>query len=282
MDLLSVVRNDAAREAAAVTASAGLLPAFSLEGRTAVVTGAASGIGRATAEVYAAAGARVVLADRAVEHLEEAAAGVKGSLVAPVDVTKRGEIEDLARLALRETGAVDVWVNAAGIIRTSPITETTEEDLEAILAVNLKGVFWSLATAAKVMTVAGRGSIINVASAGGETPVPERAVYGMTKAGVIHLTKTAAAELGPKGIRVNAVAPGFVETGMTSRLWTGPDGSVDEERRTAVVASVAGGSPLGRIGQPDDIAYALLYLAADASKFMTGEVLRPNGGVYMA
>jgi 3-oxoacyl-[acyl-carrier protein] reductase len=104
----------------------------------------------------------------------------------------------------------------------------------------------------------------------------------MTKAGVIHLTRTIAAELGPNGIRANAVAPGFVETPMTSRVWTKPDGSIDEQIRDQTLALRAGQSPLGIIGTPDDVAWSMLFLAADASRFMTGEVLRPNGGVFMS
>jgi 3-oxoacyl-[acyl-carrier protein] reductase len=113
-------------------------------------------------------------------------------------------------------------------------------------------------------------------------PAPTLSAYAMTKAGVIQLTRVAAAELGPKGVRVNAVAPGFTDTPMTQRNWTDPDGTINQERRAAAVSVRAAGSPLGIIGEPIDIAMAMLYLAADASRFMTGEVLRPNGGVHMA
>ena len=108
-----------------------------------------------------------------------------------------------------------------------------------------------------------------------------KAVYGMTKAGVIQLTRTAAAELGPSGVRVNAVAPGFTDTPMTQRTWTNPDGSVDESRRGEVLGLRGAQSPLGITGEPQDIAYAMLYLAVDAAKFVTGQVVRPNGGVVM-
>jgi 3-oxoacyl-[acyl-carrier protein] reductase len=131
------------------------------------------------------------------------------------------------------------------------------------------------------MAAAKRGSIVNVASAGGEMPAPTLSVYGMTKAGVIQLTRTAATELGPLGIRANAVAPGFIETPMTKRVWTGTDGSVDDAKRAEVLGARSAQSPLSTTGDPEDIAYAMLYLAADASKFMTGQVLRPNGGVHM-
>jgi len=260
--------------------------AFSLEGRTAVVTGAAMGIGRQTALTFAGAGAHVVIADRVEDALAATrdtieAAGGETTLVL-TDVSVSGKVDDLARAAIRATGRVDVWANVAGIIRNAPIVDTTEEDLDAIIAVNLKGVFWGCAAAGRAMSAAGRGSIINVASAGGEMPAPTLAVYGMTKAAVIQLTRTAAAELGPRGVRVNAVAPGFIETPMTSRAWLNDDGTVDEARRKETLDMRGMFAPLRTTGTPDDIAYAMLYLAADASRFMTGEVLRPNGGVHMA
>jgi 3-oxoacyl-[acyl-carrier protein] reductase len=169
----------------------------------------------------------------------------------------------------------------AGIIRTSPLVDTTEEDLDAIVAVNLKGVFWGTATAGRVMSTAKSGSIVNVASAGGEKPAPGIAAYGATKAGVIQLTRVAAHELGPLVVRANVVAPGFVDTAMTQRWWTQTDGSIDEKRRSDRIDPIRARSPLGVIGDTRDIAWAMLYLASDASRFVTGQVIRPNGGTYM-
>jgi 3-oxoacyl-[acyl-carrier protein] reductase len=132
------------------------------------------------------------------------------------------------------------------------------------------------------MTPAKRGAIVNIASAGGETPAPTLSVYGLTKAGVIQLTRIAAAELGPLGIRANAVAPGYVETPMTRRVWVDADGAVDEQKRSETLAAMSSRQVLAVNGEPVDMAHAMLYLAVDASKFMTGQVLRPNGGVHMA
>lgn len=284
MDMISGLR-DAAAAAANRAADSTVATAFSLDGRTAVVTGAASGIGRQTAITFAEAGAKVVIADRSEEGLAETVAlieAVGGSAtVVPTDVSSKDAVDELARSAVRATGRLDVWANVAGIIRTAMVVDLAEDDLDAVLAVNLKGVVWGCAAAGRVMKASKRGSIINVASAGGEMAAPALAAYGMSKAAVIQLGRIVATELGPFGIRCNTVAPGFIDTAMTQRAWRAADGSVDTHARNEVVGVRSAQSPLATIGEPTDIAYAMLYLAADASKFMTGEVLRPNGGVFM-
>jgi 3-oxoacyl-[acyl-carrier protein] reductase len=200
--------------------------------------------------------------------------------VVPTDVTKRANVDALAGEAVAQHGRIDVWANVAGVLRHSPITETTEDDYRAVTSVNLDGVYWGVAAAMRAMQEHG-GSIINIASAGGDMPAPMISVYAMTKAAVMMITRSAATEGGEHGIRVNAIAPGFIDTPMVAGYWTAEDGSVDPDAKRDALAVRAAQSPLRRTGEPEDITWAMLYLAAEASRFMTGQVLRPNGGVVM-
>lgn len=261
-----------------------LAHAFSLLGRVAVVTGAGGGIGRQAAVTFAEAGADVVLADVKVDGLHEtaalvAAAGGKAT-VAVTDVAEKHQVDALAATALATHGRVDVWANVAGVIRYAAILDTAPDDVELLTRVNLWGTYWGVAAAGRAMEHG--GSVINVTSAGGDMPAPTLSVYAMTKAGIAHLTRCAAAEFGPLGIRVNAVAPGFTDTPMVQQHWTDAHGNVDEEARAVYAGGRAAQTPLGTIATPEDQAWAMLYLAADASRFVTGQVLRPNGGVVMA
>jgi 3-oxoacyl-[acyl-carrier protein] reductase len=258
---------------------------FDLSGRVALVTGAASGIGRASAVTLAAAGAVVVCADLDVTGAQATAAQIEQeggrARAQRLDVTDPGALDDLVGSTASDLGRLDVMANVAGIIVQAPVLELADDVLERVLAVNLLGVFRGCRAAGRVMVAQGGGAIVNMASAAVDTPSPGLAAYGMAKAAVVQLTRVLAAELGPNGVRVNAVAPGFVETAMTARRFTAADGTVDESHRKGVLDAVARSTPLRTVGRPEDIAYAVLYLASDASRFVTGQIVRPNGGVAM-
>lgn len=260
-----------------------LMEQFSLRGRCAVITGAAGGIGRQAALTFTEAGADVVLADVGVEGLEETARMVSHlggrAKVVKTNVAERDEVNALAKAALDEFGRLDIWANVAGVIRNVNIVDASVDDVEFITRVNLWGTYWGIAAAGRAMT--NGGSIINVSSAGGDMPAPTLSIYAMTKAGVAHLTRCAAMELGPT-IRVNAIAPGFTDTPMVQRNWTNPDGTVNDQARSSLLGARAAQSPLQTTAEPEDQTFAMLYLASDASRFVTGQVMRPNGGVVMA
>lgn len=247
---------------------------YGLTGRTALITGAASGIGRATAVLLAEAGAAVHCADRDEQGLAETAALIAkaggAATTHPLDVTDRAAV----RAAVGAAGPLDITAAIAGIMHTSSVLETTDEDLDRVLDINFKGVLRTCQEAARAMIAAGRpGSIVTMASGAVDAAQPGLLCYSAAKAAVVQLTKTLATEAGPHGIRVNAVAPGWVRTPMTGRH--APE--VQEQTEATMVRM----SPLRRVGEPEDIAQAVLYLASDASSFMTGQILRPNGGVSM-
>ncbi|MFH9890518.1 SDR family NAD(P)-dependent oxidoreductase [Streptomyces luteogriseus] len=248
--------------------------AYDLSGRTAFVTGAASGIGRASALLLAEAGATVHCADRDAEGLRETATLIEDSggtaRTHTLDVTDRAGL----RKALGSCAHLDALAAVAGIMHSSPVLETRDEDLDRVLDINFKGVLYACQEAARLMIARGtRGSIVTMASGAVDTGGPGLLCYGAAKAAVVQLTKTLATEVGRYGIRVNAVAPGWIRTPMTDR-----HDSEAQERTESVMARM---SPLGRVGEPEDIAHAVLHLACDASAFTTGQILRPNGGVAM-
>ncbi|MEV8021280.1 SDR family NAD(P)-dependent oxidoreductase [Streptomyces sp. NPDC086554] len=274
------------------------LTAYDLTGRTAFVTGAASGIGRASAVLLAEAGATVHCADRDEQGLHETATLIKTAggtaHIHPLDVADRTQVDQAVATATAATGRLDVMAAIAGIMHSSPVLETRNEDLDRVLNINFKGVLYACQAAARTMiatkpkasgtssatgtgtstpTPTPTGSIITMASGAVDTGGPGLLCYGAAKAAVVQLTKTLATEVGPHGIRVNAVAPGWIRTPMTDRH--------DTEAQVHTEGIMVRMSPLGRVGEPEDIAHAVLHLASDASAFTTGQILRPNGGVAM-
>lgn len=263
--------------------TADVLKGYDLSGRVAVLTGAGSGIGRATAITLASVGAATVLGDINVESARETAATIEAdggsAIVQKTDVTARADVDALVDLAMTQHGRLDIVANIAGVPHNQMIADVTDEEFERILAINLKSVFYGVQAALRVM--AGPGSIVNISSGAIDTPAPTLACYGMTKAAVAMLTKTAAVECGRRGIRVNALAPGVIETNFSTHHFTNADGTVDPEKLEGYRKNFGAMAPLGRVGEAQDIANAILYLVSDAASFVTGQILRPNGGVAM-
>jgi 3-oxoacyl-[acyl-carrier protein] reductase len=259
--------------------------AFDLTGRVALVTGAGRGLGRAISARLAEAGATVVCTDIDLDTATETAAGIRaaGHRAAPwpLDVTRRADVEALVDQVVADQGRLDVMVNNAAIIVDGLVLDTTEEDLDRVLAVNFKGVFFGCQAAGRVMAQQGSGSIINLASGAIDIPTPSLVCYSTAKAAVAQLSRTLAMELAPQRVRVNAIAPGWIDTPMNERHARRADGTLDEEQQAAYREQRAKLSPMNVAGEPDDIAFAALYLASPAAKFVTGIVLRPNGGSTM-
>lgn len=240
---------------------------FSLSGRRAVVTGGATGIGRAIAEVLAEAGARVTIADRDLERVEGTAAAIGGDAIR-LDVTDAAEAE---RLAARyaEAGAPDILVNNAGIVQNAASLDVDLEDWRRVIDVNLTGVFHTARAFGRHMVAAGRGSIVNISSICGAVTVhPQpQAAYNAAKAGVNLLTKSLAVEWAGS-VRVNAVAPGYTATELTLLGRSKPEW----------FETWLAGIPMGRLAEPREIALAVAFLASDAASYVTGTVLTVDGG----
>jgi 3-oxoacyl-[acyl-carrier protein] reductase len=252
---------------------------FRLDGKVAVITGAASGIGQETARIFEQAGARVVLAD--LGDCAETCGRLRTpdkAMIHKLDISARDEVEALADRVVAEFGGLDIWFNAAGIGYQHALLETDSHRAQRVVDVNFMGCFWGVAAAARVMSAHRGGNIINISSSGGQHPAPGVSIYGMTKAAVISLTWSSAVELGPLGIRVNCIAPGWIDTPMASNMFRGETGEVLPDKKRAVIGEMIRRSPIGLTGLPGDIANAALYLASDASRFVTGQTLAVNGG----
>lgn len=245
-----------------------------LEGKRAIVTGAGAGIGEAIATRLSSEGARVTLADLDEQAAERVAGEIEGkTLVRRIDVTRAAEVEALVRGVLQEWGGLDVMVNNAGIGVAGTTPETSEDDWERLMAVNLKGTFLGMKYAIPAIRDSGGGSIINISSVAALVGIPDRAAYSATKGGILALTKAAAIDHVSEGVRVNCIAPGTVDTPWISRITAGYD--VPGEARARMQAR----QPHGRFVTPEEIAAMAAYLAADESASCIGACMVVDGGV---
>ncbi|MFO7983515.1 MAG: 3-oxoacyl-[acyl-carrier-protein] reductase [Desulfuromonadales bacterium] len=244
-----------------------------LEGKVAAITGASRGIGRDMALMFAARGANVVVSARNEEALKTLVGEIEASggeaLAVTGDVSVADDANTLVQSAVETFGRLDILVNNAGVTRDGLLLRMKDEDWDAVIDTNLKGAFLCTRAAARVMSKQKAGRIINISSVVGEMGNAGQANYCASKAGLLGLTKSVARELARRNVTVNAVTPGFIVTEMTEDL--------PEKSRQELTAQI----PLGRLGQPEDIAHAVLFLASDQAVYITGQVLGVNGGMYM-
>jgi len=244
-----------------------------LLGKVALVTGGAQGIGKAIALLLAKNGADVAISDINLEKAQETANEIQGmgqrSLALKANVADLKEVEQMVEAIVQQLGRIDILVNNAGITRDRLILRMTEEDWDAVLNVNLKGTFNCTKAAIRYMSKQKSGKVVSIASVTGEMGNAGQANYGASKAGVIGFTKTIAREFAARGINVNAIAPGYIQTAMTDAV---PDKAKEMLKQMI---------PMERLGQPEDVAEAVLFLVTERSSYITGQVLNVNGGIYM-
>jgi 3-oxoacyl-[acyl-carrier protein] reductase len=246
---------------------------MSLSGKTALVTGAAQGIGRDIALGLAADGADVAICDVNLEAAQKTAADIEAtgrkSLAVKANVASSDDVNAMVEQVVQALGRLDILVNNAGITRDGLILRMKEEDWDLVLSINLKGAFLCTKAALKHMTKQRNGTIINIASIVGAMGNAGQANYVASKAGLIGMTKTVAREYANRNVTANAVAPGFIDTAMTQAL--------SENVRQELAKQI----PLGRLGTPEDVAQAVRFLASPAAAYITGQVIHVNGGMYM-
>ena len=247
--------------------------AFRLDGRVALVTGGSRGIGRAIALGLAQAGADVVVAARKAQDLDPVAAEVRSlgrrALGVPAHLGRRAEIDRLFETALDAFGRLDILVNNAATNPVfGPLLDIEEDAWDRVMALNVKGYLLAAQRAARAMARNGRGTIVNIASTAGLRASPGLGAYSVSKAAVIMLTRVLGRELGPLGIRVNGVAPALIETRFSEALW----------KNQEILSGYVRSNPLGRAGQPEEVAGAVVYLCSDAASYVTGQTLLLDGG----
>ena len=251
-----------------------VIPSFSLKGKVAIVTGGKRGIGKAICLSFAEAGADVATCSRAIEdgQLQGVADEIqrlgRRSLAIQADVTQKTEVDNMVQRVMSEFGKIDILVNNAGIMVRKPLLELGEDEWDLTLDTNLKGYFLCSQAVGRVMVAQKQGNIINIASEQGFRALGGRGAYPVSKAGVLMLTSVLARELADHNIRVNGIAPGFVKTDMNRTLRSDPK---ELKRLEAAI-------PLGRLAEPDDMVGAAIFLASDASSYMTGHTVVVGGG----
>ena len=238
--------------------------------KVALVTGGGRGIGREICQLFASQGARLVVADIDLAIAQETVDILPTEgLALQMDVSDMESAQNGVDQALEQCGQLDILINNAGITRDNLLMRMSEADWDAVIAINLKGVFNCCKAVVRSMMKARKGRIISISSVVGVNGNPGQVNYSASKAGVIGVTKTLARELSSRNITVNAVAPGFIETAMTAKL--------SEEARNSMLSQV----PLGRPGTPEDVANAVLFLASDQASYITGQIIQVNGGMAM-
>ena len=241
----------------------------SLDGKVALVTGGSRGIGAAISRELADAGAHVAVNYHAGQEAAETIAGEISGLAVQADVSSADEVQSLVERVESEFGDLDILVNNAGVTRDTLIARMSDEDWETVIDTNLRGTFNTARAVARKMLRRRSGAIVNLSSVVGVHGNPGQANYAASKAGIIGLTKALARELGSRGVRVNAIAPGYISTELTDVL--------NEEQRGLIL----GNTPLARLGEPEDVARAVRFLCSDEAAFITGEVLLVDGGLGM-